>query len=145
MEGQWLNIINFLLYLGISLPLLGIGMFLFMKITPYNEFQIISEGDEVNTPRKAAAAQAAAYTLGGKIIGLSLVLASAIFHSVSIIDLALWGGIGIGFQIIIFYLYELITPFKVTSEIPNGNIAAGILSAFLSTSTGLLLAALISY
>ena len=27
MAGQWANIVNFLIYLGISLPLLGIGIF----------------------------------------------------------------------------------------------------------------------
>lgn len=145
MEGQWVNLINFVIYLVISLPLLGIGIFLFICLTPFKEFELIAEGDEVNAPRKVAAAQAAGYTLGGKILGLSLVLASAIFHSVNWLDLILWGCIGIGFQILLFYIYELITPFKVVQEIPNGNISVGILSAFLSTSIGLILASLISY
>lgn len=145
MEGQWANLINFSIYLAISLPILAIGIFLFIRLTPFNEVELIGEGDEIDIPRKAAAAQAAAYTLGGKVLGLSLVLASAIFHSVNVIDLALWGSIGIVFQIILFYFYELITPFKVIEEIPNGNISVGILSSFLSVSIGLLLAALISY
>lgn len=145
MEGQCVNLINLLIYLAISLPILGIGIFLFIRLTPFKEAQLIGEGDEIDSPRKVAAAQAAAYTLGGKILGLSLVLASAIFHSVNWLDLALWGCIGIGLQIMLFYIYELITPFKIGQEIPNGNISVGILSAFLSTSIGLLLASLISY
>ncbi|HWR42080.1 DUF350 domain-containing protein [Sporomusa sp.] len=145
MGGQWSNISNFLLYLEVSLPLLGIGIAAFMAITPYKEFQLIGDGDEINDPRKFASAQAAAYTLGGKVLGLSLVLASAVFHSVNIIDLTIWGCIGIGAQVILFYLYELVTPFKVTNEIPKGNVSVGILSAFLSISIGFLLASLISY
>ncbi|MBP1765219.1 MAG: hypothetical protein H6Q65_2277, partial [Firmicutes bacterium] len=108
------------------------------------EFKMICEGGtEING--KAASATAAAYTLGGKILGLALVLASAVFHSVNPFDLILWGLIGIGFQILICYLYELVTPFKVSAEISKGNVAAGVLSAFISVSSGLLLAALISY
>lgn len=144
MGAQWANLMNFLAYLGISLPLLGLGLWVFMVSTPYKEFQMISEGGPEN-PVKAASSIAAAYVLGGKVLGLSIVLASAIFHSVNLIDLIIWGLVGIGFQIACYYLYELITPFKVVVEIPKGNVAAGVLSAFLSVATGLLLAALISY
>jgi len=144
MGAQWTNLMNFLIYLGISLLLMGLGLWVFMLITSYKEFKMIGEGGtEING--KAASATAAAYTLGGKILGLALVLASAVFHSVNPFDLILWGLIGIGFQILICYLYELVTPFKVSAEISKGNVAAGVLSAFISVSSGLLLAALISY
>lgn len=144
MGSQWANIVNFLSYLGVSLPLLGLGIFLFMLTTPYKEHRLIADGDEADR-RKACAAQAAACDLGGKILGLSLVLASAVFHAVNFVDLVIWGLIGIIFQVIVFYIFELITPFTVVKEIPQGNIAVGIFSAFLSVSAGLLLAALISY
>ncbi len=144
MGSQWANIQNFLIYLGVALPLLGVGIYLFMLTTPYNEQKLIADGDEADRV-KACAAQATAYDLGGKILGLSLVLASAVYHSVNYIDLIIWGLIGIIFQIIVFYLFELVTPFTVVKEIPQGNIAVGIFSAFLSVSTGLLIAALISY
>lgn len=144
MGSQWANIVNFLSYLGVSLPLLGLGIYLFMLTTPYKELKLIADGDE-DDRRKACAAQAAAYDLGGKILGLSLVLASAVFHAVNFVDLVVWGLIGIIFQVIVFYIFELITPFTVVKEIPQGNIAVGIFSAFLSVSAGLLLAALISY
>lgn len=144
MGSQWANIQNFLIYLGVSLPLLGLGIYLFMLTTPYKEEELIAAGDEADRV-KACAAQATAYDLGGKILGLSLVLASAVYHAVNYIDLIIWGLIGIIFQIAVFYIFELITPFTVVKEIPQGNVAVGIFSAFLSVSTGLLLAALISY
>jgi len=145
MGGQWASIANFLIYLGISLPLLAVGVFLFMITTPYKEHELIAAGDELDDPRKACAARATAYDLGGKILGLSIVLASAVFHAVNFVDLIIWGLIGAMFQVIVFYIFELVTPFTVVKEIPRGNVAVGIFSAFLSLSTGLLLAALISY
>jgi putative membrane protein len=145
LSGQWANIGNFLVYLAISLPLLGAGVYVFMATTPYKEFKIISHGALGHEPVEMAAAQAMAYDLGGKTLGLAAVLASAVFHAVNPVDLMIWGVIGIIFQVVVFYLFELATPFKVTAEIPKGNIAVGILSAFLSVASGLVLAALISY
>jgi len=144
MGTQWANIMNFLIYLGVSLPLLGLGIYLFMLTTPYKEHRLIADGDEADR-HKACAAQAAACDLGGKILGLSLVLASAVYHAVNYVDLIIWGLIGIIFQVVVFYIFELVTPFTVVKEIPQGNVAVGIFSAFLSVSAGLLLAALISY
>lgn len=145
MKGQWGNIINFLTYLGAAMPILASGVLLFMATTPYSESKIIAEGAASGDRQKLLAAQAAAFDLGGKILGLALVLASAIFHSLNLVDLVIWGLIGAVFQVIVFYLFELITPFTVVREIPRGNVAVGIFSAFLSVATGLLLAALISY
>jgi putative membrane protein len=133
------------MYLGITLPILAAGLFVFMITTPYNEYRLIREGAETSDPQKIAAAKAAAHDLGGKIIGLSIVLASAVYHSVNLLDLVIWGMIGIVFQVLVFYLFELITPFRVVSEIPKGNVSVGIFASRLSIATGLLMAALISY
>jgi putative membrane protein len=73
------------------------------------------------------------------------VLASAVFHSLSLGDLILWGVIGILFQVLVFYLFELLTPFKVVSEIPKGNVSVALFASRLSVASGLLVAALISY
>jgi putative membrane protein len=145
MGNQWASIVNFLIYLGISLPLLGVGIFLFLRTTPYNEFQIISGGADISDQHKVLAAQATAYDIGGKILGLAVVLASAIFHALNPLDLVIWGLIGAVFQVVVFYIFEFITPFKVIEEIPKGNVSVGIFSACMSVAAGLLLAALISY
>ena len=141
----WESFVNFLIYLGVSVPLMGLGILFFNWTTPYNEFRLIRDGGGVGNPAKAAAGKAAAYDLGGKIIGQVLVLASAIYHSVGIVDLIVWGLLGIVFQIAIFYLFELLTPFKVVAEIPKGNISVGIFTFCLSLASGLLMASLISY
>lgn len=139
------NITNFLIYMGISLPLLWFGLYIFLWTTPYNELSLIQEGSEFADPKKFMAAQATAYDLGGKMIGLALVMASAIYHSVSPLNLLIWGLIGVGFQIIIFCIFTVITPIRTRQEIPKGNIAVGVLSAFTSIASSMILAALISY
>lgn len=145
MNEQLSNILNFLAYLGVTLPILLFGIFAFMVTTPYNEYKLIREGADSDDPRKLNAAKAAAHDLGGKVIGLAIVLASAVFHSVSLLDLAMWGILGIIFQVAVFYIFELVTPFRVVSEIPKGNVSVGIFASRLSVATGLLMAALISY
>lgn len=145
MLNQWDSIANFLLYLGVSVPLFLLGIFIFFLTTPYREIVLIREGAELEDPQKIAAAKSAAFDLGGKITGLSLVLASAIYHSVGVIDLMIWGGIGTLFLVGVFYLFEWLTPFRVVSEIPKGNLSVGIFSAFLSISSGVIMASLISY
>ncbi|WP_426447194.1 DUF350 domain-containing protein [Paenibacillus sp. S-38] len=142
---QFGTILNFLIYLAVTVPLVGLGILFFNLTTPYSEFKLIRDGGELSDPAKVAAGKAAAYDLGGKIIGQVLVLASAVYHSVGILDLVIWGLLGIAFQIIIFYLFELLTPFKVLAEIPKGNVSVGIFSFCLSLASGLLMASLISY
>jgi putative membrane protein len=144
MTMQLDNFINFLIYFGVSLPLLGIGIYCFMLTTRYNEYALMAEGADGDDPRKAAAAQATAYDIGGKVLGLGIVLASAIFHAANILDMIIWALLGIVFQILVFYLYDRITPFSNLEEIPKGNVSVGILSAFISTTTGIIMAALIS-
>jgi putative membrane protein len=136
---------NFFLYLVVTIPIMAVGIFVFQLTTPYNEFALIRDGADMSDPSKAAAAKAAAHDLGGKIIGLAIVLASAVYHAVSLWDLALWGLVGVVFQVGVFYLFEWLTPFRVISEIPKGNVSVGLFASKLSIATGLLLAALISY
>ena len=145
MNGQLDAIINFLMYLGVSLPILIIGILVFIYTTPYREYRLIQEGANTSDPQKKDAAKAAAHDLSGKIIGLSIVIASVVISSGSLIDLLIWGGIGILFQVVIFYLFAWLTPFHVIQEIPKGNVAIGIFSSRMSIVSGLLLAALVSY
>lgn len=141
---MYTNLINFSLYLLVSIPLMIFGILMFTRTTSYNDFDMINAGSNTHDPGQADAAIAVACDLGGKIIGLSTVLASAIFHSANLIELTIWGLVGILFEIIIFCFFRLLSPIKVTTEISGGNIAVGIFSAVLSISSGLLMAALIS-
>ena len=140
---QWSSFVNFLIYLVVSIPLLLIGIKIFMWQTPYDEMSMIRDAADSDTIKDEAGI-AVAHSLGGKVVGQALVLASAIFHSVSVGDLVIWGVVGIIFQVLVYYVFEKLTPFKISAEVVKGNIAVGLFSARLSFATGLILAALIS-
>lgn len=141
---QWSSFVNFLTYLVVAIPLLLIGIKIFMLQTPYDEMKMIQEAACCDHSAKDEAGIAIAHDLGGKIVGQALVMASAVFHAVSIGDLVIWGIVGIIFQVLVYYVFEKLTPFKVSEELTKGNIAVGIFSSRLSFATGLILAALIS-
>lgn len=128
--------LNFLAYLGVSLSLLVIGMLLFALSTPkIKEFQLIAKKNV-----------AAALLLGGKIIGLALVLGSAVEYSVSLFDMAIWGVIGILAQILVFFLAEMLTVrFSIQQAIEEDNRAVGTMLLALSVAVGWIVAKCLSY
>lgn len=141
---QWASFVNFLIYLVVSIPLLMLGVRIFMWQTSFNEMQIIRDAASKDNDIHDEAGIAVAWCLGGKIVGQALVIASAIAHSVSVGDLVIWSLIGIIFQVLVYFGFEKLMPFKVEREVCVGNIAVGMFSASLSIATGLILAALIS-
>jgi len=79
------------------------------------------------------------------MIGLALLLSSAVYHSANIFDLTIWALIGIFLLIVVYFIFELLTPkIIIRQEIANGNMGVAIFSFCLSVSAGLLMAALIS-
>lgn len=128
--------INFLSYLGVALLLLLVGVALFAISTPkLKEFQLIAERNVT-----------AAMSLGGKIFGLAIVLGAAAEYSVSLLDMAIWGVIGIVSQIIVFILAEAITiRFSIHQAIEEDNRAVGTMLLSLSLAVGWILAKCLSY
>lgn len=128
-------LLNFLAYFAIGLGLLIVGIFLFEMTTKNKEFKLIGEGNK-----------AAAYALGGKVIGLSIVLYSAIANSISLYDMIIWGVVAIIVQIIAFYIVEWMTPnFHITRAIDEDNQAVGLFLLFVSIALGLTIAGSLTY
>ncbi|MDP7978377.1 DUF350 domain-containing protein [Bacillus sp. WLY-B-L8] len=126
---------NFLLYVTVSFGLLSIGLFLMEVTTKVKEFSLIAKGNK-----------AASYVLGGRLLGLAIVLYSTAAHSVSLMDMALWGAIGVLAQIVVFYLAELCTPrFNINQSIEEDNQAVGLFLMFLSISIGVVIAGCLTY
>ncbi|WP_226667970.1 DUF350 domain-containing protein [Metabacillus litoralis] len=122
-------------YIGLACLLLFVGIILFEVTTKNKEFELIKNGNK-----------AAVYAFGGRILGLAIVLYSAIANSVNILDMIIWGSLAIIMQIIIFYLAELLTPkFNITKAIDEDNQAVGLFLLFLSVSIGLIIAASLTY
>ena len=126
---------NFLLYLAVSLVLLIAGLFVMEVTTKVKEFSLMAKGNK-----------AASYVLGGRLLGLAIVLYSTAANSISLIDMVIWGAVGILAQIIVFYLAEWLTPrFDVNQSIENDNQAVGLFLMFLSVSIGVVIAGCLTY
>jgi putative membrane protein len=127
--------LNFLAYVGVALVLWGVGIFLMEITTKNKEWELIKNGNKT-----------AAYVFLGRIVGLAIVLYSAVSNSISLTDLLVWGAIGIIAQIIFFYLVEWLTPkFNITQAIDDNIESVGILLMGLSISIGIIIAGCLTY
>lgn len=123
----------FLSYFATAIGLLVLFLLVYIFITPYREIALIRAGNV-----------AAAASLGGALLGFVLPLASAIAHSVSLIDMAIWGLIALVVQLLVYLGARLVLP-GLDRDIPAGQIATGVLLAALSLAIGILNAACMSY
>ena len=124
---------DFLVYLGVSLAYLALFVAIYIRVTPYREMQLIREGN-----------MAASFSLSGAILGFIVPLASAITHSVSLIDMAIWGLIAMAVQIAAFVVVKICIP-SITRDIPENKGAQGFFLGSLSLAVGLLNAACMSF
>ncbi|MGR5979838.1 DUF350 domain-containing protein [Bacillus cereus] len=127
--------INFLSYLAVTLGLLCIGLFLMEVTTKVKEFKLMAQGNK-----------AVSYVLGGRLLGLAIVLYSTAANSISLLDMISWGAVGILAQIIVFYLAKWLTPrFNINKSLEEDNQAVGLFLMFLSLSIGIVIAGCITY
>jgi len=99
-------------------------------VTPYRERELIRQG---NT--------AAAIALVGALIGYVLPLASALSHTVTLVEFAAWALLAGVIQIVAFTLVRVIALPDVKARIENGEIAIGVYLAGVSVAVGVLNAA----
>jgi putative membrane protein len=120
---------DFLVYLGVSLALLAIFVAIYIRITPYREMALIREGN-----------MAASFSLSGALLGFIVPLASAVQHSVSLVDMAIWGAIAMLVQIAAYVVVKLLIP-SITQDIAAGKGAQGFFLGSISLGVGILNAA----
>ncbi len=82
---------NFLIYFAASLALTVIFLLVYMRVTPYREWELIRAGNN-----------AAAISLSGAGLGFVLPLASTITHSVNWLDMVVWGVVAMIVQLGVF-------------------------------------------
>jgi len=123
---------NLLVYLSVSIAYLAVFVTLYLRVTPYREIQLIREGN-----------MAASFSLSGSILGFVIPLAASIQHSVSLVDMAIWGLIAMLVQIAAFVVGKLMIP-SITDDIPANKTSAGFFLGCLSLGVGLLNAACMS-
>jgi putative membrane protein len=124
---------DFLVYLAVALVLLGLFIAIYIRVTPYREIALIREGN-----------MAAAFSLSGSILGFVIPLASAVEHSVSLVDMAIWGLIAMLIQLGAFVAVKLVIP-NIGRDIPENKTAQGFFLGAMSVAVGVLNAACMSY
>lgn len=132
METLQQSIIGFPLFiitLLVALLLLAVFLFIYVKITPYNEIQLIRDGNA-----------AAAVSLAGATLGFAIPLAQSAAQSGDIVDMLLWASIAMVVQLLVYVAVRLVIP-DIARAIPSGKLAQGVFLAALALATGLLNAA----
>lgn len=123
----------FLMYFVTSLVLLAAFVAIYVAITPYKEFALIRSGNV-----------AAAASLSGSTLGFAIPLAKAVAQSANLADMAIWAGVALVVQLLVFFAVTRIIP-HIGRDIPEGHLAQGIFLGALSLATGILNAACMTY
>jgi len=130
------SILFFLLFFLTAVAVLILFLYLYAKVTPYDDYVLIFEENNV----------AAALGFGGAIVGLSIPLYSALVSSVSYFDFFIWALVAMLVQLLFAYgATKKKGKFSFEQKIQDGNVSAGMLMSFLSISIGLLNAGSMSY
>lgn len=93
--------------------ILWVGTFVFSKLTKFDDIKEIHNGNE-----------AAGIYMGGKLIGLSIIVGMVSYSSHSWLAMAVWSLIGMAILCLVYLIVDFLTPgFKVCEEIAKGNKA----------------------
>jgi putative membrane protein len=115
-----------------GLALLVGFFFIYTKFTPYDELQLIRKGN-----------RAAAWSLGGALVGFCLTLASSILHNDTLAVFLAWAAGGMLVQLGVYVLIAH-TIARVDQAISDDNEAMGMLMGGISIVVGILNAACMS-
>lgn len=118
-----------MLHLVTALAMLIGGAFLYMRLTPYEDIQLVRSGNS-----------AAAVALGGAILGFGIPIGAALSGSVGVLDLLFWGIITVLIQIVAFRAVDLILK-GLPKRIEAGEMSAAIFLVFVKLAVAAILAA----
>jgi putative membrane protein len=124
---------SFFAHFAASIVLLIIFSFIYVMVTPYREIELIGQG---NT--------AAACSYSGALMGFVIPMASAIAHSVGLVDMIVWGIVALVVQLITFFVVRLLFP-AIVADIPANQVSKGIFLGAVSIAVGILNAAAMTY
>jgi putative membrane protein len=92
-------LLAFLQYFVAALLLLGAFLAVYVRVTPYNEFELIGQNNA-----------AAAISLAGACIGFALPMAAAIYFTHNLLEMLKWAAITGAAQIAVFTLLRRFAP-----------------------------------
>jgi putative membrane protein len=123
----------FLAYFCTAILVVVIYLFVYTRVTPHDEFQLIRDNDP-----------AAAIALGLSLLGFVLPVVSAIAHSANIVDCLIWSLIALIVQVVVYYVVKIPVP-NLSAKIAAGELAAAIWLGLASLAAGALNAASMIY
>ncbi|TDL30748.1 DUF350 domain-containing protein [Jeotgalibacillus sp. S-D1] len=124
-----------IMYFAIAIIVVVIGIAIFEVLT-----KRYKDWDEVLNGNKAVA-----LSISGKIIGICIILAFAIYNSFAVTETLIWGGIGVVLQLAAYLLFEMFTrKFSVEEQLHKGNLAVGIISFAVSVGLAFVIGASIT-
>ena len=100
---------------SVTVAMLVVAIFVYIKITPYDEIKLIRGG---NT--------AAAVSLSGAIVGLALPLAFSMASSISVWEVLIWGPVTLVLQLFAFRVTDLVLK-DLSKRIVNDEMGPAIL------------------
>ena len=121
-----------LLHFAVTLAMLGIGITTYHLVTPYHELRLVRGG---NT--------AAAVSISGAIVGLSIPLAICMATSVSMWDIVIWGVVTLLIQILAYRIGDAVLK-DLPSRIENGEIGAAIMLVAIKLAVAIITAAAVA-
>ena len=121
-------LIAFLSYFAASLLLLLAFVFIYVKFTPYRDFELIAHDNS-----------AVSVTLAGAVLGFTFPLVAAIYYTQSLLEMLAWAGITCAVQLAVFLVLR-----RQARRIEEGHMSSAIMVATFSVAIGLINAASIS-
>ena len=122
-------VFGFVTYILGAAVLFALFQFIYTRVTPHKEFELIRAGNV-----------SAAVALGGAIIGFAIPASNVIAYSISILDFVVWALIAAIVQLLAFLVTSLVLK-GTSARIKKGELAAGIYVAAVAISVGMLNAA----
>ena len=119
----------FLVYFCTGVVAVMAYLFVYTRITPHNEFQLIRDNDP-----------AAAIALGLSLLGFVLPVFSAIAHSANVVDCLIWSVIALIVQVVVYFVVKIPVP-DLSKRIAAGEMASAIWLGLSSVAAGALNAA----
>ncbi|HGF7475954.1 TPA: DUF350 domain-containing protein [Vibrio mimicus] len=135
LSSQLAGFTNFLLYFSLSIGFLLAFKFIYIRLTPYDEWNLITE--HKNT--------AAAIALSGAFLGYCIAISGAAKNAISFADFAVWGVIAMLAQVIAFGIVRFVLVPHIKERIEKNEIPSGIILAAVSIAVGILNSACMTY
>ncbi len=128
----WAGLPVFLVHSMVSLAILVVGVVIYMHTTKHDEMALIRSGNS-----------AAALSLGGAIIGLSLPLAFSLAAALSLWEVVVWGLVALVLQLVAFRIADVFLK-DISARIEAGEIGAATFLVSIKLATAFINAAAIS-